>query len=1114
MSIRVALSHVTRYRYDRAVTLGPQTIRLRPAPHSRTEIVSYSLDVQPGGHFLNWQQDPFSNWNARVVFPEPTRELRIAVEVVAEMTAVNPFDFFVDDVAEEYPFAYPDDDRRNLRPFLQAEPAGPLLAEFLETVDRTPRRTVVFLVDINQKLNQAIDYTIRMDPGVQTPEETLKLKRGSCRDSAWLLVQMLRHLGIAARFASGYLIQLKSDQKSLDGPSGPEEDFTDLHAWVEAYLPGAGWIGLDPTSGMFAAEGHIPLACTPSPSSASPISGGVSQAEVEFDVEMRVDRVYESPRVTKPYRDDQWDRIDALGRQVDADLAAGDVRLTMGGEPTFVSIDDMEGAEWLTDAVGPAKQALSVQLLYKMRDRFAPGGLLHFGQGKWYPGESLPRWAYTCLWRTDGEAIWSDPALLADLRKDYRVGVEQAGEFFTALARRIDIDPDYIEPAYEDIYHLLETEQGLPVDVEPDRFDPDSSEDRRRLAAVLEDGAGQPRGFVLPLARAWWQAEAKWQSAAWPIRASRLFLIPGDSPLGLRLPLDSLPKSWHVHERTRPVIDPMAPRAPLSGYAELRGRRSTGSLDPVQPAVRRQRPPLAGEQPPTNLEPAEADEPISTAMCIEPRNGRLHVFLPPVGTLEDFLDLVAAVEDTAAAMQLPVILEGYLPPPDPRVELFKITPDPGVIEVNVQPSGDWNSLKAITEGIYADARECRLGTEKFQRDGRHAGTGGGNHLVLGSTSPEDSPFLRRPDLLGSLIRYWNNHPSLSYLFSGLFVGPTSQAPRVDEGRRDAVYELQLALDQTPAPPDTVPLWIVDRLFRHLLVDLTGNTHRAELCIDKLYSPDSSTGRLGLVEFRAFEMPPHARMSLTQQLLVRAIVAMFWKQPYTAPLADWGTRLHDRFFLPRYLKEDLQAVIGELGAAGYRFEWDWFAPHYEFRLPIIGQMAIGPVALTLRQAVEAWYVLGEEPAGGATTRFVDSSVERIEVLADGFQPTRHVMLCNGRAVPMQSTGQAGEFVAAVRYRAWQPPSCLHPLLTIDVPLQFDLVDRQTGRSLGGCRYHVEHPGGLNPSAFPVNALEAESRRAGRFEAGVHTAGPIPWAEPTIRPQFPHTLDLRQRPGGGV
>ena len=1110
MTIRVALTHTTTYTYERPVSLGPQTVRLRPAPHARTPIVSYALRVEPDGHFLNWQQDPFSNYAARLVFPKPTDRFAVAVEVVADMVAINPFDFFVDEAAERYPFEYADDEAADLRPFLRTEPPGPQLAKYLETIDRAPRKTTQFLVAVNQRLSEEIDYTIRMEPGVQTPEETLDSRRGSCRDSAWLLVQILRHLGIAARFASGYLIQLKSDQESLDGPSGPDADFTDLHAWTEAYLPGAGWIGLDPTSGLFAAEGHIPLACTPSPSSAAPISGGVEACETEFDFAMKVERIVETPRVTLPYRDDQWERIDALGHRVDADLATGDVRLTMGGEPTFVSIDDMESPEWTTDAVGEHKRDLSVKLLHRLRDRFAPGALLHFGQGKWYPGESLPRWGYSCLWRTDGQPLWSDPSLLADLTESQPLGPEEAGAFLEQVAERLAVPPGCVVPAFEDMYHIIGAERKVPVDVDPAEYDVDSSEDRRRLARTLERGASQPRGFVLPLARAWWQANSKWESTVWPLRTTRLYLEPGDSPLGLRLPLDRVPESWQADRRTLAVIDPMAPRGGLPDhdrYVELRSQRPRGPLetddrDPVR-------------QDPDHTDPDEAltaDRPIPTALCIEIRDGRLHAFLPPTGTLEDYLDLLAAIEQTARETGHPVVLEGYLPPHDPRIRLLKITPDPGVIEVNVHPAASWPELRAIVEGVYEDARHVRLGTETFQRDGRHTGTGGGNHLVLGGPTPEDSPFLRRPDLLASLLRYWNNHPSLSYLFSGLFIGPTSQAPRVDEGRRDAVYELQMALDQTPMPDnagtggEAQPFWIVDRLFRHLLVDLTGNTHRAEFCIDKLYSPDSSTGRLGLLEFRAFEMPPHARMSLVQQLLVRALVAMFWRQPTTEPLTEWGTALHDRFMLPSHLRTDMRRVLADLTAAGYPFEWDWLAPHLEFRCPPIGETTIDGVHVEMRQAIEPWYVLGEERGG--TTRFVDSSVERLEVRTTG-QMAHHRVLCNGHTVPMHATSEADVQVAGVRFRAWQPPSALHPLLPIDVPLQFDLLDTRTGRSAGGCRYHIEHPGGLNPDAFPVNALEAESRRAARFRDGRHTPGPIAWTEPMVSPQFPNTLDLRRK-----
>src|SRR5262245_61194124 len=416
MSIHVAVHHKTHYRYDRWVSLGAQIVRLRPAPHCRTPILSYSLKVLPEPHFINWQQDPQSNYLARLVFPEKTRELRIEVDLVAKLDVLNPFDFFLEPQADIYPFTYDEPLRKELRPFLEVLPSGPLLVGFLESVPRRPTRTIDFLVDLNRRLHQEIQYVIRLAPGVQNCEETLQLRRGSCRDSGWLLVQVLRHIGLAARFVSGYLVQLTPDVKSLNGPLGPVSDFTDLHAWTEVYLPGAGWIGLDPTSGLLAGEGHIPLACAPGPSSAAPVTGGVDSCEADLSHSMSVQRIFESPRVTKPYTDEQWRQIDALGRSVDADLEAGDVRLTMGGEPTFVSIDDRAGDEWNTTAMGPTKRVLADDLTKRLSRRFAPGGLLHCGQGKWYPGESLPRWAFSCYWREDGVPLWRNPALFADER--------------------------------------------------------------------------------------------------------------------------------------------------------------------------------------------------------------------------------------------------------------------------------------------------------------------------------------------------------------------------------------------------------------------------------------------------------------------------------------------------------------------------------------------------------------------------------------------------------------------------------------------------------------------------------------------------------------------------
>ena len=1093
MSIHVALHHVTHYRYDRAIALGPQVIRLRPAPHSRTRILGYSLKVLPEQHFINWQQDPQGNYLARLVFPEKTGELKVEVDLVAEMAVFNPFDFFLEPYAELAPFDYTADEARELAPYLIRLPATPLFADYLAGVDRTPRGTVDFLVELNQRLANDIRYLIRLEPGVQSPEESLEKGSGSCRDSAWLLVQLLRHLGLAARFVSGYLIQLTADQKALDGPSGTEVDFTDLHAWCEVYLLGAGWIGLDPTSGLFAGEGHIPLACSPEPSSAAPISGMLEECECEFSHSMRVERVWEAPRVTRPYSDAQWQAIQDLGRRIDRDLLARDVRLTMGGEPTFVAIDYPDDPEWNTAALGPNKRRLAAELFHRLRDHYAPQGLVHFGQGKWYPGEQLPRWSLNCFWRKDGEPVWQDRALLADERRDYGADAELAARFLAGVAQQLGLPDSALFPAYEDALYYLWRERRLPINVTPD--DPRLADplERERLRRVFERGLGSVVGQVLPLARS--PAGDAWQTGPWFLRDEHCRLIPGDSPLGYRLPLDSQP--W-VSEADYPYVqaaDPSQAFPPLRRTAELRTQPRHPTATPAQ-------------QPPGPHQSASGI--TRTALCAEPREGRLYLFMPPLGELEAYLELVAAIEATAGALACPVLLEGYEPPRDPRLECFRVTPDPGVIEVNIHPASSWDELEERTEFLYEAARQTRLASEKFMVDGRHVGTGGGNHFVLGGATPADSPFLRRPDLLRSLVSYWHNHPSLSYLFSGLFIGPTSQAPRVDEARNDALYELEVAFSQMPAPGSDCPPWLVDRLLRNLLVDVTGNTHRAEFCIDKLYSPDSASGRLGLLELRAFEMPPHARMSLAQQLLLRGLVARFWEAPYAPPkLARWGTDLHDRFMLPHVVRQDFEDVVQELNEAGYPVRSDWFDPHFEFRFPRYGDFAVKGIELELRQALEPWHVLGEEGAIGGTVRYVDSSLERVQVRLGGLAPDRYVLTCNGEPVPLQNTGRVGEYIGAVRYRAWQPAACLQPTIGVHAPLVFDLVDTWMQRSLGGCQYHVAHPGGRNYERVPVNAYEAESRRLARFFRHGHTPGTLEVTAPARSDELPMTLDLRRR-----
>ena len=748
MSIQVALNHRTQYRYDKAVSLGPQVIRLRPAPHCRTAILSYSLSVIPAEHLLNWQLDVQHNYLARVFFQGKTNEFVVEVDLVAELSPFNPFDFFLEPGVEEYPFEYAPELAKDLVPYRSCEATGTLLQAFLENLDGERRGTIGFLVDLNRRVRDEIGYETRLDPGVQTCEQTLERRMGSCRDSAWLLVQILRHLGIAARYVSGYLIQMAADERAPEDRSGLQTDSADFHAWVEAFLPGAGWIGMDPTSGLFAGEGHIPLVCTPSVLQAAPIEGTTEPAHVDFEYSMSIRRLNDAPRPSRPFSEEEWVEVQQVAHYVDADLETQDVRLTMGGEPTFVGIDEPESPQWNIDALGPMKRSRGLALIQCLREKTAPGAMLHYGQGKWYPGEPLPRWALSCFWRADGIPVWEDIDFIAREDQGYGFGTADALEFMEALTRRLQVSVENVLPVYNP-----------------------------------EADSTKPAGYILPIRRRQPRGRLCWSSQLWFPRPEPLLLTPGDSPIGFRIATELMP--WVAPDE----IEYEHEAAPFTDRVKL----------PSSPARRMdlfEKKPEADPLPALSSTAETATELIRPSLCVQAREGRLHVFLPYASQLADYLDLLAAVEDTCQHLQKPVWLEGYAPPSDPRLRSFSVTPDPGVLEVNLPPASNWNELEQINTVLFEEARRNRLTAEKFAYDGSHIATGGGSHIVIGGASVLDSPFLRRPDLLRSMVAFWQNHPSLSYLFSGMYVGPTSQYPRVDEARMDALYELEIAFRQS------------------------------------------------------------------------------------------------------------------------------------------------------------------------------------------------------------------------------------------------------------------------------------------------------------------------------
>lgn len=1075
--MRLLVQHRSHYRYPEPALLGTHTLRLHPAAHTKASVETYRLSCEQAER-IRWVLDPYGNRVAQLSFAWPQRhaELEVLVEMAVEIRPVNPFDFFVDHRCSELGFAYPDEYRSELEPFLRLDdPAfetGPrfeaLLAELPSSGD-----IVQGLVELNRRTHAAVAYVIREEAGVWTPEQTLEHGRGSCRDSAVLLVALLRRRGIAARFVSGYLIQVTDEGMLPDLPKGLDHDVADLHAWAEAYIPGGGWIGLDATSGLLAGEGHIPLACASTPGLAAPLFGTADVLADSVAFSLSVARLGHEPRPTAPYTDEVWLALREAGDRCDARLSELGLRMTMGGEPTFLAREDLDAPEWNTAALGPSKWRHGLRLIEQLRERLAPRGVVLQRMGKHYPGESLPRWALDAIGRTDGERLWgASDAVPAPL---------DAKTFADTLADALGLASGPM-PAYEDPWHFIDREARVPVDLDPCSSDLQDGEERARLARVLTRGLREVVGWVLPLVRE--RDGDGWRTQAWSFRRGQLFLLPGDSPIGLRLPLDSL----------------------------------AGEADPIavdEPTHPGPRDPRLGEQPKLELATATPTPPkaIHTALCVELRDDALHVFLPPLARERDFIDLLTVIDRVRAGR--PIILEGYPPPSGPLLERISVTPDPGVLEVNLPARATTREHIELLEIVYDAALRAGLQSETYLLDGRLAGSGGGHHLTLGGPTPLESPFLQRPDLLASMITFIQHHPSLSYMFTGLFVGPTSQAPRVDEARPEQLDELELALAHAFAQHGqaTPPPWLSDILFRNLLVDLSGNTHRTELSIDKLFDHRTPSGRSGLVEFRAFEMPPHPRMAAAQMLLVRSLVTALAEQPYQHELVRWGAALHDRFLLPYFMWRDFEDVLAFLAARGLPLAADLYRPFVDLRCPLVGHLQARDVRVELRNAIEPWNVLGEEQSATGTARYVDSSLERVEIRVEGLIPERHAILVNGHALPLRPTerdglAEKGLVVGGVRFRAWAPPHSLHAHIGIHHPLHVDVLDRWAARSLGACTYHVWHPEGRAFASPPLTQFEAAARRQQRFTRGDQSPFPVVWSRLEPRGEGPYTMDLRR------
>ena len=1077
MSIRVALTHAIARRFVRPVTVGTHWLRLRPVPHARARIDAYALNVRTEPHFVNWTRDAFGNHVARLDLPEPVMGFALDVDLVATLADASPFDFLVDADAMEHPYGHEPQLEKELAPYLHVDAAGPRLAAWTAALDRSPRYVVDRLAEVTQAVHATCAHDPRDPGGVPDVEVVLARGAGTAADLAWLLTLGLRALGIAARVASGYHVTV------ADGAATAR-----LHAWSEAFVPGAGWIGLDPAAGLFATAHYVPLACAADPLRARPVLGFREWCE-ETAQETIVARVLAAPDAAWPYPAPELAAMRVLADAVDARLASEGVQLAVGRELAFVSSADAGLPEWSTAALGASKLATAHALVDALHARLLPGAAVQASSAEWYAGDPMPRWRLVAVARTDGRPVWRDAAL----RRAGRAAatIEAADTLAETLARALGVDPRCCLRAYDD--PLARTAPGgvAPPSSE-DLHDP---ERRRRLADGLSARLCRPPvGVVLPLGRD--ADDAGWRSGAWRFRRDRLYLLDGTLPMGFRLPLESLP-----------VVGAPPPDVERCGFRPL---PALGDFH--APAAAR----LAA-----GSEHARADGAAPrTAVCVELRDGRLCVFLPPLVCAEHYLGLVAAIEVAAAATGMAVAIEGYEPPEDRRLRTLAVEPDVGVLRVTLPGAVPWSEHAAMLETTYAEADALGLVAERRSPDGVREPVGAVAPLVLGGPGPDESPLLDRPELLRALVAYWQRHPCLSYLFAARFVGPSGTAVRPDEGRDDALHELTIALERMPAGPGAAP-WLADRLLRHLLADRIGDMGRAEIRVDRLYDPVRASRRLGRVAIRSFDTAPVAAMAAVEALLVRALVARFAHDGAARPLVRHGAGLHDRFLLPTVLWHDLHEVLADLRAAGFAFEPAWIEPFRELHFPLLGHVQIGDAALALRPAHEPWPVLAEETTGAGMARFVDTANERLEVRATGLTPGRHVLACNGRRVPLRPTPLEGEWVAGVRYKRWNPVATLHPTTSPVGELVFDLIDAWTGRAIGGCRFVPSRPTAVGPVAapfladatshdgggpprLPPVAAAPQADTPGRFFPGGSGLGPM--TPPPAEVDAGHLLDL--------